>query len=236
MCCAWKGWGTQDWPHGKQPLNIDKLWPIDLIASTPKLQFWMAGLSFQELDTKFWRRRRVQHSDSDVILRSDSYTYAKPVVLYICQASDFDWHIPMMSKDKALDEWCKLPAQDLLVFACLRCQWDIAQTTSSRRGGWTENKYSVPSTKQEIRLNNDLLAASLCWPSSKHQQRREQQVAKICFNFAWGSQFDFNPVSSSDPNFNHLSRPTTFRHALSCWLHPRLGEQCLGTLSFARSL
>ena len=53
-------------------------WQADL-ASSPKLLFWMAGLSFQDLDTKFWRRRRVQHSESDVILRSG----------FVCEASCF---------------------------------------------------------------------------------------------------------------------------------------------------
>ena len=50
---------------------IEKLWH----SQTSVLGwFWVTGLSFQDLDTKFWRRRRVQHSDSDVILRSISCT------------------------------------------------------------------------------------------------------------------------------------------------------------------
>lgn len=92
-----------------------------------------AGLSFDELDTKFWRRRRVARSPSDVVLRTHHAYHVKMCFHFTFK---LDPKYQSVWKDKTMDVRHQLPCQKVLVHACLRSCRSVECTAASRHSGW----------------------------------------------------------------------------------------------------
>ena len=175
------------------------------MASSPKLLFWMAGLSFQDLGTKFWRRRRVQHSESDVILRSG----------YVCEASCFSSHNWLGSCQRT-KRWMSDASFQPKIFWYLPAS--VANEISLKPpppGVSVLNRKSQAQNKKSAPEMTCLLPVYV-GPAPNINSDENNKLRK----YASILRRDLNSISIMCHQVTKKSieplRPTTFRHALSC--------------------
>ena len=132
------------------------------------------GLAFEDLDTKYWNMRQVEHGPSDVVLRSCCFLDAMPI--------------------------SQQPMRNPCVIAGPKGGWVTPPFTPRSSGifqpllpSWSLLSQLLQVEQRFASLCLKLIltdVASLCWRSSGHRQRGELKAETICWDLACKTQLN----------------------------------------------